>query len=123
MPILILGGEDDEHARHVFHFLKRIGRDAAILDSRQFPQSLRVAWSPTSGAGRITSDDGRTIALDEVTAIYWRNYFGVLAPQLPDAEQSYIAHNDSRGLFESLLIQLPVRWVNSWTAYQSHQTK
>ena len=123
MPILILGGQDDEHALHVFHFLKRIGRDVAILDSRKFPQSLHVAWSPTGGTGRITFDDGRRLALDEVTAIYWRNYFGVLSPPLPDADQSYIAQNDSRSLFESLLIQLPVRWVNSWKAYQSHQTK
>ena len=99
MPILILGGQDDEHALHVFHFLKRIGRDVAILDSRKFPQSLNIAWSPSSGSGRITFEDGRGVALDEITAIYWRNYFGALAPQLPDAEQSYIAHNDSRGLF------------------------
>jgi glutathione synthase/RimK-type ligase-like ATP-grasp enzyme len=123
MPILVLGGEDDEHALHVLHFLQRIGRDAALLDSRRFPQSLRIAWSPTDGTGRVTFDNDRTIALNEVTAVYWRNYFGVMSPELPDADQSYIAQNDARSLFESLLIQLPTRWVNSWTAYQSHQTK
>jgi hypothetical protein len=123
MAILILGGADDEHAVHVLQFLQRIGRDAVLLDSREFPQSLRVSWSPNSASGRLTFDNGRTIELDEITAVYWRNYFGVMAPPLPDADQASIAHNDSRSLFESLLIQLPGRWVNSWAAYQSHQTK
>ena len=42
---------------------------------------------------------------------------------MPDEEQAYISHNDSRGLFESLLIRLKTRWVNGWDAYQLHQTK
>ncbi|QDT54116.1 Ribosomal protein S6--L-glutamate ligase [Caulifigura coniformis] len=123
MPILILGGEDDEHAMHVLQFLARIGRPAFLLDSRRFPQNLRISWSPDTGSGFITIEDGRTIPLEEISAVYWRNYFGVLSPRLPDSDQSYIAQNDSRSLFESLLIQLPARWVNSWAAYQSHQTK
>ncbi len=123
MSILILGGDDDEHARHVLQFLHRIGRQATLLDSRQFPQSLRIDWSPTSGTGRFTLPAGPAIDFGDITAIYWRSYYGVMAPALPDADQSYIAHNDARSLFESLLIQLPVRWVNSWSAFQSHQTK
>ncbi len=43
--------------------------------------------------------------------------------ELPDAEQAYIAQNDARGMFESLLKQLPTRWVNGWEAFQLHQTK
>jgi glutathione synthase/RimK-type ligase-like ATP-grasp enzyme len=34
-----------------------------------------------------------------------------------------MAFNDSRGLFESLLMDLPARWVNGWQGYQMHQTK
>ena len=44
------------------------------------------------------------------------------APELPHAERRPGA-NDARGLFEALLIDLPVRWVNGWAAYQLHQTK
>ena len=39
-------------------------------------------------------------------------YNCVAPPEMPDPEQAYIAGNDARGLFESLLIQLPARWVN-----------
>jgi len=58
-----------------------------------------------------------------VSAVYWRCYGGVGAPPLPDPEQAYIAENDARSLFESLLIWLPARWVNGFRAYQLHQTK
>ena len=34
-----------------------------------------------------------------------------------------IARNDSRGLVESLFLQLKARWVNGWRAYSLHQTK
>lgn len=123
MPILILGGSDDEHALHMAGFLQRVGRVVHLLDSREFPQSLRVTWAPNSGAGHFRFRDGPRIAFEEIEAVYWRSYAGPLTPDLPDPEQSYIARNDARSLFESLLIRLPARWVNSWAAYQSHQTK
>ncbi len=63
------------------------------------------------------------MSLSDISAVYWRNYNGVPHPALPDPQQSFVAYNDSRGLFESLLIELPARWVNSWRAYQLHQTK
>jgi glutathione synthase/RimK-type ligase-like ATP-grasp enzyme len=73
--------------------------------------------------GRSSSRaDGRSRS-DTVAAVYWRAYHGVWTHELPDAEQSYIAHNDARGLFESLLLRLPTRWVNGWNAFQLHQTK
>ena len=55
--------------------------------------------------------------------MYWRNYSGVQSSDLPDDDQAYVADNDSRGLFESMLIWLPARWVNGWDAIQLHQTK
>jgi hypothetical protein len=76
-----------------------------------------------AAAGTIRLPSGRRLDFDEITAVYWRCYHGVPAPQLPDPEQAYIAQNDARSLFESLLIRLPARWVNGWQAYQLHQTK
>ena len=57
---------------------------------------------------------GRMLALAAIRSVYWRNYFGVGGPELPDADQAWIASNDSRSLLESLLQLLPVRWVNGW---------
>jgi ribosomal protein S6-L-glutamate ligase RimK-like protein len=120
--ILILGDEDDEHARHVLGQLQARGCDAVLIDSRWFPSSL-TAWFDPSDGGAIGLPSGRRIAFDAVRSVYWRTYHGVSTPDLPDPEQGYIAHNDARALFESMLIRLPARWVNGWQAYQLHQTK
>ena len=58
-----------------------------------------------------------------MTSVYWRSYDGVGPVELPDPEQRLVAENDARGLFESMLIHLPARWVNGWDAVQLHQTK
>lgn len=123
MTILILGGLDDEHACHVLEHLRGRGADAELLDSRWFPASLRIAYDPAGGGGHLSLPGGRVLPLDEVSAVYWRCYNNVGAADLPDPEQAYIAANDARGLFESLLIEMPARWVNGWRAYQLHQTK
>jgi glutathione synthase/RimK-type ligase-like ATP-grasp enzyme len=122
MTILILGGPDDAHGVHVFNALRQRGADIEYLDSRWFPSRLAITFH-AGGDGTLRFPDGRRLAFGDIQSVYWRNYNNVQTPQLPDAEQAYIATNDARGLFESFLIQLPVRWVNGWRAYQLHQTK
>ena len=103
--------------------MARRGADAVLLDGSPFPGSLTIAFDPADGTGEIGLPGGRRIAFDAVTSVYWRCYNGVGQADLPDPEQSYIAGNDARGLFESFLIRLPARWVNGWDAFQLHQTK
>jgi hypothetical protein len=123
MAILVLGGEDDEHARHMLAYLRCQSADAELLDSKRFPGEIRIALDPGTRSGVIRLPSGRAVGLDEISAVYWRCYNGIPYPDLPDAEQAFVAYNDARGLFESLLIDLPARWVNGWRAYQLHQTK
>lgn len=123
MVVLILGSRDDDHAAHVALQLKTRGVRAEFLESWKFPEEIRVAFDPANLTGSLTLPGGVRLGFDEVSAVYWRNYGGTAPIELPDAEQAYIAQNDARGLFESLLIALPVRWVNGWEAFQLHQTK
>ncbi len=123
MTVLILGGTDDEHAVHITEYLRKRGGDAELLDSRWFPAELKLAFEPGRGSWTVRLPGGRTLDSRQIRSVYWRCYNNVTQPVLPDAEQAYIAFNDARSLFESLLIQLPVRWVNGWRGYQLHQTK
>jgi glutathione synthase/RimK-type ligase-like ATP-grasp enzyme len=66
---------------------------------------------------------GRTLEFGQIESVYWRNYGGPAAADLPDAEQAFIAANDSRSLLESLLLCLPARWVNGLAGYRWHQAK
>jgi hypothetical protein len=122
MAILILGAPDDAHALHVHNRLRDRGADAEFFDSRDFPARLGIAFHPQHG-GSIRLPQGRQLTFDQIQSVYWRNYNNVRPPPLTDPEQAFIAANDARSLFESLLIHLPTRWVNGWHAYQLHQTK
>jgi hypothetical protein len=121
--VLVLGGEDDEHACAVIDRLRAAGHDAELLDSRWFPTQMTLWRNPQSSAGELTLPSGRVIAHEQILSVYWRTYNGVGVPPLDDDEQTFVAYNDARCLFESFLIDLPARWVNGWTAYQLHQTK
>jgi hypothetical protein len=123
MTVLILGGMDDAHACHMLEHLRFGGTDAELFDSRWFPPDLRIAYGPAPERGSMRLPTGRVLAFEAIRSVYWRCYNTVHAADLPDPEQAYIATNDARGMFESVLIRLPARWVNGWRAYQLHQTK
>ena len=123
MCVLILGGQDDDHAAFMLDHLRQKGVDAELFDSRWFPAQMHLSHDPVAGAWTIRLPSGRVLAPGVVKSVYWRCYNLVAAPELPDDEQAWIAGNDARGLFESLLIRLPARWVNGWNAFLLHQTK
>lgn len=123
MTVLILGGADDEHAAHMLEYLRKQGTDTELLDSRWFPAQMAIAHDPVRGTWTLRLPGGRRLDARQIRSIYWRCYNGVPRPSLPDDEQSYIAQNDARSLFESMLMKLPVRWVNGWRGFQLHQTK
>ena len=123
MTILILGGDDDEHAMHMLAYLHQRGHDVELFDSRHFPAQMQLSFDPRRGTGSIRLPDGRALDIRRIRSVYWRCYHGIPEARLADPEQAFIAVNDARGLLESLLIRIRARWVNGWAAYQLHQTK
>jgi len=123
MTVVILGGLDDDHAVHMLNYLRERGTDTELLDSRWFPSTLHLACDPVRGSWTLQLPEGRRLDGRQIRSVYWRCYNGIQRPNLPDDEQAFIGGNDARSLFESLLIGLPVKWVNGWQAYQLHQTK
>lgn len=121
--VLILGDPAEDHAAHMCRHIRKRGLQAHCVNSAWFPGLMTVAYDPLSETGELCLPDGVVISFDDIRSVYWRNYNGVVGPDLPHEMQSYIAENDARSLFESILIRLPARWVNSWAAFQSHQTK
>jgi hypothetical protein len=123
MTILILGSADDDHAVHIHKHLRQNGADARQLDCAWFPSRMTIAFDPKNREGEVAIAGDKPIPFNTITSVYWRNYDGIGSAGLPNADQNYIATNDSRSLFESLLNWLPARWVNSWRAVQLHQIK
>lgn len=137
MTILILGGMEDLHACHILDRLRADDVDVELLDSRWFPANLEIAYDPGRDRGWLGLPTGRRLSLETIRAVYWRCYHQVCpvpmllpankepgsVPDAPERGETSIALNDSRGMFESILIRLPTRWVNSWRAFHLHQTK
>ena len=123
MVILILGFPSDEHVQHVGQALRSRGCEIEVLDSRQFPSDLAIAFDPLARSGSIEFPSGRQRTWSEFRSVYWRNYGGPGPSSLPDVDQRFIANNDSRSLLETLLLQLPARWINGLDAYCLHQVK
>ena len=123
MTILILGGADDDHVVHMHAYLSTHNNDVEFLDSRDFPSCMQIRYDPLADRGHIRFPSGRSVAMESIKSVYWRCYNGIPPIDLPDPEQAHIAQNDARSLFESLLINLPCRWVNGWNGFQLHQTK
>src|SRR3712207_4445568 len=121
MAVLILGSLEDEHASYMLEYLTARGADVHVVDSRWFPHALGLSFDPVTGGGRIVLPDGKRLEFADIRSVYWRNYLGVPGVELPSAEQTYIAQNDARSLFESFLICLDATWVNGWNAFWLHQ--
>jgi glutathione synthase/RimK-type ligase-like ATP-grasp enzyme len=123
MTVLILASREDEHARHMQAHLCRRGANAELLDSRLFPAACGLSFDPCTGNGLLRLEHGCRLTWRDIRAVYWRNYEMPAMPPLEDPEQAWIAANDTRALLESFLIHLPALWVNSFHAWQLHQTK
>jgi len=121
--VFILGNQEDEHAVHVAGQVAARGVRVGYLDGRQFPGALQIAFEPGTTGHLVTADEGRKVPFEEIESIYWRCYFGAAFSDLPNEEQADLAATDSRCLLESLLIELPTRWVNGWAGFQTHQCK
>lgn len=123
MNILILGSAEDAHAAWIEKALLKTGATVNYLDTRLFPSQLQLSWQPDSQVGSITLPDGSQFSFTEIQSIFWRQLGAVSIPHLGDPHQQRIALNDSMSALRSLLQALPVRWINSWQAYEFHREK
>ncbi len=123
MTVMILGGATTSMQPHMLRHLQGRGQHVEFLDSREFPPGCNSRSTPKNGTGSIRLPSGckfetRADPIHLLEMLSW-----CLRIDLSDPEQAYIAANDARGLLESLLIRLPARWVNRWSAFQLHRTK
>ncbi|KZL48757.1 hypothetical protein A2T98_16400 [Nodularia spumigena CENA596] len=123
MNILILGNSQDVHAVAIKQAITAAGATANYLDTSLFPQHLKLSWQPGTPTGCLILPSGHSLEITDIHSVYWRTFFGVAVPSLPDQHQQIVATNDSMGALRSLMQACPARWVNSWQAYQLHKEK
>ncbi len=123
MQILVLGEEQDLHAKHIYDVLSARGVKVHYFNSRTFPTQSRISWYPDTQVGSLYLANGNRLQISEIHSVYWRSFNGVYVPELPDERQQSIAFNDAFGLMRTLVQVRSIRWVNGWQAYEFHKEK
>jgi hypothetical protein len=113
--ILILTSCDDPTAGRVEAELLSRGVRCHRIDLSDFPQ--RITTSARLGGlgrwtGEIRHDDGWTVALEDVTAIYYRRPTNFNPASGLDRAERRFAIAEARAGFGGVLACLPVQWVN-----------
>ncbi|MEV7007238.1 MvdC/MvdD family ATP grasp protein [Streptosporangium sp. NPDC051022] len=104
--ILVLTTDGDEHADRVVELLTAAGADVAVFDPAAYPThaTLEIGHSGDGSTGRTLDADGRRIALDELTALWYRRPLDPVAhPRV--AAPAYVAEEcriTAESLWDSL---------------------
>lgn len=113
MSVLILADEHDPSADAMVHELGR--RDAIVhrLDLAWFPQQLDVTAEVVQGRweGWLRTPH-RTIALDTITAVWWRSPRTFAFPAAMTAVERHHATMEAKYGLGGVLTSLPALWVN-----------
>ena len=111
--IIVIGHDEEYHARHVLENIKSKNIDVKYLDSRIFPE---LSWSLGDEKDFIILE-GEKIYLKDVQSVYWRWYFGVV-----DCPTDII-YREKTSALESMLYSLNDICFNSLYAVELHRKK
>lgn len=123
MNVLILGSDEDIHARHLKNALIQKGVAVNYLNTRLFPSQLQISFYPDNYAGYLQFSNGKELAFHDIKSVFWRTFYGVGVADLKDSYQQTVAVNDAMSLLRSFMQGCSAKWVNSWQAYEFHKEK
>lgn len=126
MTIMIIGSEEEYHARYIYDRLQERGTSCFYLDTRTFPTSLQLSLSPNQGGadGCIITPEGQKIVLSDIQTVYWRYHHGIeVSPNIP-TEVSGIVYREIESAIGSLFRNMThTLWVNPASAIERHRYK
>ncbi|WP_248961631.1 MvdC/MvdD family ATP grasp protein [Sphaerisporangium perillae] len=103
--ILVLTCDGDEHAEQVVDLLSAGGADVVVFDPAAYPTqaTLEIAHPETGPARRVLHGGGRRVALDEVTAFWYRRPMNPVAhPEIASRPYAAYVEEECRVVSESL---------------------
>ena len=129
MTILVIGSNEEDHSRWIHDKLIERGEDALYFDSRKYPDSISLNWSPNrlKELSYIKIDD-RKINLTDIQGVYWRWFYGVLFRKIEDGANteflSNMVYRELQSSLNSLFMAFDsCNWVNSREAVELHKNK
>ncbi|MBQ8887769.1 MAG: hypothetical protein IJY61_08730 [Candidatus Gastranaerophilales bacterium] len=125
--IVILGVENEAHAKRVATYLQAKGEEYIFLDTQNYPNSIFLDWEATErNKGNITINN-KKIPLSDIKSAYWRNFSDVKYEHFEDGENSEflssMLERERRSALHSFFYSLDTNWVNSMHAFDLHKKK
>ncbi|MFH0702648.1 MAG: hypothetical protein V2B14_03815 [bacterium] len=126
--ILVIGAEEEYHAKHVYDLLKSKGEDVEYFDTRIFPEDMPLSWfSSDTGIKGYLKINNNKINLQDIKSVYWRWHYGInKKPENNDEDSIYKARILTREIdsaIDSLFESMDCLWVNSLAAIEMHRRK
>ncbi|UDM60011.1 hypothetical protein KIJ96_09030 [Pseudoalteromonas piscicida] len=126
MAIIVMGQVEDAHTQHMLQQLKRCRDEVYHFQSHDFPSKCQLSFDFVDNKHSISLACGTQISLDDIEAVYWRNFSGVSDESTRENVGSLdsLAAQDSMATIRTWMqLNNNTRWFNSWAAYQYHLEK
>jgi glutathione synthase/RimK-type ligase-like ATP-grasp enzyme len=120
--ILIIGSNEEVHAKYVFCMLKQKGYEAEFFDTRQYPHNLFINFQPNTNEGSFIIN-GNKIYFNDIQGIYWRWFYGIFPGKTDDSHINNIIFRERNSAISSIFQSLKCNWVNSYKAIEMHKSK
>jgi len=114
MSVLVVTATDDTTADRVCAALDGRGAGHIRFDLADFPVHASFSASTGTGSpwtGRLALD-GRTVDVDDITAVYYRKPGAFRFPDSLSDQARQFARREARHGLGGFLLSLPVRWVS-----------
>lgn len=118
---IILGANNDYHARHMLNACSTIGLDALLFDTALYPSQHTISWEPECAQGYLVVA-GREVPFSQISSVFWSS---ITLNQITQSscQEAQIILNDSMSMLRTFLQQDSILWANSWQAFQFHKVK
>lgn len=120
--ILVIGSDEEAHARFMFEKLKRLNKDIEYFDSRLYPYNILINYTSDLSSGFLKIND-KKIHLKDIQGVYWRWFYGINYEKTEDEYASDMIYRERESALNSLFLSLKCNWLNSYEAIKLHKTK
>ncbi len=124
--VLVLGDAGDWSVTEVGRHLDAGGVRWVLLDTADFPQRMNLSARLDADHGGWQGEvaiDGKTLRLDEVTAVYYRKPRDFDLPEGLSGPERRFSHAQARVGLGGVLASLPVRWLSHPSALADAEYK
>lgn len=121
--ILVIGSEEELHAKYIHNKLIEQGFETEYFDSRKYPAEIKINYSPSLNDGYFVIN-GRKIYFKDVQGVYWRWFYGIQCGNTGDNYLNYLVQRENISALDSAFNCMQnCNWVNSYEAINLHKLK